>query len=60
METDTSSGQSGLLSFLPMLLICVGMAVVGHLLAREKGRPVAVWTVLGAIPFLNLLCLWYF
>jgi len=40
------------------LSIC--LAVVAHLLARDKGRNVGFWTLLGAIPIANLICVWYF
>jgi hypothetical protein len=46
--------------YLPMLLVSLGFAVVGYKLAREKGRNVALWTVLGAIPVLNFVCIPFF
>ncbi len=47
-------------SLLPMLLLSVIIAVSAHLLAKEKGRHVMKWTILGAIPFLNFFCIWFF
>jgi hypothetical protein len=50
----------GLGSFLPLLLMSVVIAVSSHLLARDKGRNILKWTVLGAIPLLNIFCIWFF
>ncbi len=49
-----------LVSFLPLLLVSVALAFVAHFLAKDKGRNVGLWTVLGAIPVVNMFCLWYF
>ena len=57
MESATSSGQSALLSVLPILILSVVSAIVANLLAREKGRRVAVWTALWAIPIINFTLL---
>jgi hypothetical protein len=35
-------------------------AVLSYFLAKHKGRNVGLWTVLGLIPFLNLVLLLYF
>jgi hypothetical protein len=43
-----------------VLLISILFAVVAHFLAKDKGRNVALWTVLGMIPIVNFLCVWYF
>jgi hypothetical protein len=51
---------SGLLTFLPITLMSVFIAVTANLLAREKGRRVVVWTILGSIPIINFICLSYF
>ncbi len=56
---ETGAG-SGLLSMVPFTLMSLTVAVVANLLAREKGRPVAVWTLLGFIPLVNFVCIWYF
>jgi len=29
-------------------------------LAKEKGRNVTLWTILGAIPIVNFFCIWFF
>jgi hypothetical protein len=49
-----------LMQYAPMLLVSLGFAVVAYKLAREKGRNVALWTVLGAIPVLNFVCIPFF
>lgn len=48
------------LSLLPLLIISLLITLVSYLLAKEKGRNVFLWTLLGAIPFVNLACIWFF
>lgn len=57
MEQSTGSPLAG---FLPLLLLAIIIAVVSHLLAKDKGRNVTKWTILGAIPLVNMFCIWYF
>jgi hypothetical protein len=38
----------------------IGLAWVGNLLAKEKGRDVRKWTILGAIPGVNIFATLYF
>ncbi|WP_198972833.1 hypothetical protein [Xylophilus sp. ASV27] len=53
--------QASLLaSLLPLLLTSAVMGVTAFLLARDKGRNVTLWTVLGLIPFVNFLCFSFF
>lgn len=47
-------------SFIPFLIFSLGIAITGFLLAREKGRNVAVWTIVGLIPLINFVALWFF
>lgn len=49
----------GTVEFL-LLSVSICLAVVAHLLARDKGRNVGFWTLLGAIPIANLICILYF
>jgi hypothetical protein len=49
-----------LIQLIPMLLMSLGIAPVAYKLAKEKGRNVGLWTVLGAIPILNFICMWFF
>ena len=58
MEACTPA--SPLLMFLPLLIASMVMATIANILARQKGRSVVAWTVLGAIPFVNFLLAWYF
>nr|VFJ87497.1 MAG: hypothetical protein BECKH772A_GA0070896_100042 [Candidatus Kentron sp. H]VFJ89265.1 MAG: hypothetical protein BECKH772B_GA0070898_100042 [Candidatus Kentron sp. H]VFJ95875.1 MAG: hypothetical protein BECKH772C_GA0070978_100042 [Candidatus Kentron sp. H] len=43
-----------------LILLSIPPAVLSYLLARDKGRNVAKWTILGAIPVVNMFCLSYF
>ena len=52
---DSSIGTL-LIQFGPLLII-TSVFVVAHLLVKEKGRKVALWTILGAIPCVNFCCL---
>ena len=45
---------------LPIIFLSVIIAVSAHLLAKEKGRNALKWTILGAIPFVNIACVWFF
>lgn len=45
---------------IPFLIISAVVAVVARLLAKEKGRNVVLWTVLGAIPVVNFFCMSFF
>ena len=49
-----------IIQLVPLLIISTTLSVTGHLLAKEKGRKVALWTILGAIPFVNFSCLPFF
>lgn len=49
-----------LAAFLPLIFISVLMAVSAYLLAKEKGRNVALWTILALIPVVNFACIWFF
>lgn len=48
------------ISFLPLLFMSVFIAISAFLLAKDKGRNVVKWTILGAIPIINWACIWYF
>lgn len=47
------------MAFIPLLMLSVGFAVTGALLAKDKGRNVPLWTILACIPVVNLWCLPY-
>ena len=48
------------LQFLPLLIVSLPFGFVARALAKEKGRNVLKWTVLGFLPFINVMCVWYF
>jgi hypothetical protein len=56
---DNQSGDF-LIQLVPMLMLSLGIVPVAYKLAREKGRNVTLWTILGAIPILNIVCVWFF
>ena len=53
-------GANTLIQVVPFLLFSAILGVVANLLAREKGRRVLIWTVLGAVPVVNFVCIWFF
>ena len=50
---------AGLTSFLPLLFLILVPGITAFFLAKDKGRNVVLYTVLGAIPLLNLGVLLY-
>lgn len=42
------------------ILMMIPLAIISNMLARQKGRNVALWTVLGLIPGVNMFCIYYF
>ncbi len=57
---NQETGGSGVVTLLMFIVWCAVISVLSHFLAKEKGRNVALWTVLGAIPFVNFIAIWYF
>ena len=55
-----NSNQSIFVSFIPLILMSLLMAIPAHLLAKEKGRNVTKWTILALIPLVNFACIWFF
>ncbi len=55
MVTSTS-----VLRLIVLLLVMCVPAGLAYFLAKDKGRNVGLWTILGFIPFLNLIFLLYF
>lgn len=47
-------------ALLPIMILALVMAVPAALLAREKGRNVALWVILALIPIVNVAAIWYF
>ena len=59
MQPDQAP-PSPFLSLLPLIFMSIPAAIVAFMLAREKGRNVVKWTILGAIPIFGFLFIWYF
>ena len=57
---QTVTLEQSLVSFVPLAIYSVAFGVIAFLLAREKGRNVPLWTILGCIPLVNIFCLGYF
>lgn len=55
-----NTSASLLISFFPLILMSLLMAIAANLLAREKGRNVTKWTILALIPIVNFACIWFF
>jgi hypothetical protein len=51
---------SPFLSLLPMLIMSFAFGFAARALAKDKGRNVLKWTILGFIPIVNFVCGWYF
>jgi hypothetical protein len=52
--------ESSWISFIPLIMLSLSLGITAFFLAKDKGRNVALWTILGLIPLLNFLCIWYF
>jgi hypothetical protein len=59
-SSESSGAGNGLIAFLPLVIISIFIAIPAYLLAKEKGRNVRLWTVLGLIPMVNFICMWFF
>ena len=57
---ETAAQADPLLSLLPLLVLSIVLGIVAHMLAKEKGRNVVKWTILGFIPVVNIYCLFFF
>lgn len=51
---------TNLMQLILLLFVMCVPAGLSYFLAKDKGRNVIKWTVLGLIPFLNLIFLLYF
>lgn len=51
---------STLMNLLPLVIITIPLGFIARMLAKEKGRNVTLWTVLGFIPMVNYFCLAFF
>jgi|CXWL01.1.fsa_nt_gi hypothetical protein len=58
--SEITPQQPGLEGLILPLIILIGCGIIGHLLAKEKGRNVVLWTILGCIPGINVFAIWFF
>ena len=49
-----------IIQFIPILMLGVWIGFVANALARDKGRNVTKWTILGFIPIVNFFCISFF
>ena len=59
MDPNTAT-INPLFSFVPMIIMSLAMGLIAHFLAKEKGRNVTLWTILGIIPLVNFFIMWFF
>ena len=52
-------GDAGFIGFVPIILTTIVFGLMMHFLAKDKGRNVVLWTILGLIPFLNFFVVWF-
>jgi hypothetical protein len=43
-----------------LVFLSLILAIMSYKLAKEKGRNIILWTILGLIPVINWFCVWYF
>lgn len=56
----TQETETALFGLLPLIIISLPFGFTARKLAKEKGRNVTLWTVLGFIPGVNYFCLPFF
>ncbi|HYK90794.1 MAG TPA: hypothetical protein VE398_18620 [Acidobacteriota bacterium] len=54
------SGTELLIQFAPITILSLFFGFVTRALAKEKGRNVVLWTILGFIPIVNMFMMPYF
>lgn len=59
MESNAQQGDP-VITLAMFVILSIPMAVIAHKLAKEKGRNVTLWTVLGCVPLVNYFCLAFF
>lgn len=55
-----SAQPLGFINLILLVVMSLPFAVIANLLAKQKGRGVALWTILGLLPVINIFCMWYF
>ncbi len=59
MEHTVSQTDPIISIILPIVIMLI-FSIVAHMLAKEKGRNVLLWTILGFLPVVNIFCMWFF
>ena len=59
MEPTEVVQADPLMSFLPLLIMTIPLIFICRQLAKEKGKNVGLWTVLGIIPLVNYFAVIY-
>ena len=57
---NTVSQTDPIVSIIVPIVIMLIFSIVAHMLAKEKGRNVPLWTILGFLPVVNIFCMWFF
>ena len=57
---NAESQPDPLASLILPIIVWLVIGIVAHMLAKEKGRNVTLWTILGLIPVVNMFCIWFF
>lgn len=58
---ESNAPQGDMIGTLVMFLcLSIPLAVTSHKLAKEKGRNVTLWTILGCLPLINYFCIFFF
>ena len=60
MEHEVAPAAFKFVSLLPLIVMTLIVGLTAHFLAREKGRNVVLWTILGCIPLINFFFIWFF
>ena len=60
MPPDAPPAPPQFLQFVPLIILTIPMLVIVCALARRKGRSVVIASVLGLIPFVNMLAAVWF
>jgi hypothetical protein len=56
MAPPNPSNQ-GLMSFLPMIILCIFTGLSSRFLAKDKGRNIGAWIIFGCIPAIGFFSL---
>lgn len=59
MENAVSQPDPIVSIVVPIIMMLI-FSLIAHMLAKEKGRNVVLWTILGFVPVVNIFCMWFF